>query len=297
MKETESIKEFYEQRFPDAFKTAPENTGAFRVFVKDKELDKNPPKYLRRDFYKITLIKGHNLFHYADKTLEVSGDTLVFSNPEVPYTFEPIAEETGGYFCIFKENFLSEYLRKGFRELPMYRIGGSPAFILDKTNSKKISLIFEKIIEESNSDFYFKYDLICNYVMEIIYTALKLQPSEKMYPNTDANTRITAVFMELLERQFPIENATQQFTMKGAKDFAQQLNIHINHLNRAVKATTGKTTSEIIYERLINEAKALLKHTDWNVAEIGFCLGFEDPTHFNHFFRKQTGAKPLEYRK
>lgn len=296
MKETESIKEFYEQRFPEEFQYAPENTGEFQVFIKDKELDKRPPKYLRRDFYKITLIKGYSLFHYADKTLEISGDTLVFSNPEVPYTFEPIAEESGGYFCIFKENFLGEYLRKSFRELPMYRIGGSPAFVLDKTNSKKISAIFEKIISEDNSDFYFKYDLIRNYVMEIIYSALKLQPSEKVYPNTDANTRITAVFIELLERQFPIEDFTQQFTMKSAKDFAYQLNIHINHLNRAVKTTTGKTTSEIIYERLINEAKALLKHTHWNVAEIGFCLGFEDPTHFNHFFRKQTGAKPLDFR-
>jgi AraC-like DNA-binding protein len=295
MKEKESIKEFYEQRFPDEFKSAPENTGQFYVFRKEKEFDKQHVKYARRDFYKITLIRGHHLFHYAEKTLEISNDTLLFSNPEVPYTIEPIDEESG-YCCLFKENFLVEYLRTGFRELPMYRIGGSPVFILDKSNNEKISLIFEKIIEENDSDFHFKYDLIRNYVMEIIYTALKLQPSEKVYQNTDANTRITTVFMELLERQFPIENITQQFTMKSAKDFAQKLNVHINHLNRAVKTATGKTTSEIIYERLANEAKALLKHTDWNVAEIGFCLGFEDPAHFNHFFKKQTGTKPSDFR-
>lgn len=289
-------RQFYEKRFPDEFKSVSENTGEFLVFIKDKEVDKNPPKYIRRDFYKITLIKGHHLFHYADKTLEVSGDTLIFSNPEVPYTFEPIADETGGYFCIFKDVFLNEYLRKGFRELPMYRIGGSPAFVLDKTNSEKINAIFQKIVAESNSDFHFKYDLIRNYVMEIIYTELKLQASEKAHQNTDANARITTVFMELLERQFPVENSRQQFSMKSAKNFAQKLNVHINHLTRAIKTTTEKTTSEIIYERLINEAKALLKHTDWNVAEIIFCLGFEDPTHFNHFFKRQTGATPLDFR-
>lgn len=290
----ETMGEFYKQRAHEELKPTGENTGQFNVFRKDDiGPDQQPPPYARRDFFKIALIRGHHLFHYADKTLAVSGDTLVFSNPEIPYTFESIEEEPGGYFCIFRESFLSEYLRSNFRDLPMYRIGGSPAFRLDAQSSADVSGMFEKIVEEDQSGFPFRYELIRNYVMEIIYTALKLQPSDQLYPNTDANTRITAVFMELLERQFPVD---QQFIMKSAKDYAGQLFIHVNHLNRAVKATTGKTTSAIIYERIVMEAKALLKHTDLNVAEIGFRLGFEDPTHFNHFFRKQTNTRPLDHR-
>ena len=297
MFDQETLDEFYKKRSITELKNNSENSGHFRVFSKDEiGPDKPPIKYARRFFFKIALIRGHHLFHYADKTLEVSGDTLVFSNPEIPYTFESIREEGGGYFCIFKESFFSEYLRDGLRKLPMYRIGGSPAFILDKKSSDGVIAVFEKMVEEVSSDYEFKYDLIRNYVTEIIHIALKLKPSEKLYPHTDANTRITNVFMELLERQFPIEDSTQQFNMKSAKDFAEQLSIHVNHLNRAVKNTTGKTTSEIIYERIINEAKALLKHTDWNVAEIGFSLGFEDPTHFSHFFKRHTNAKPLDYR-
>ncbi len=297
MFDQETLDEFYRKRSIAELKINSENSGEFRVFSKDEVgPDKPPVKYARRNFFKIALIRGHHLFHYADKTLEVSGDTLVFSNPEIPYTFESIREEGGGYFCIFKESFFSEYLRDGLRKLPMYRIGGSPAFILDKKSSDGVIAVFEKMVEEVSSDYEFKYDLIRNYVTEIIHIALKLKPSEKLYPHTDANTRITNVFMELLERQFPIEDSTQQFNMKSAKDFAEQLSIHVNHLNRAVKNTTGKTTSEIIYERIINEAKALLKHTDWNVAEIGFSLGFEDPTHFSHFFKRHTNAKPLHYR-
>jgi AraC family transcriptional regulator, transcriptional activator of pobA len=297
MFEKETLDEFYKKRSIKEFKTDPEDSSHFSVFSKDEiGPDKPPIKYARRNFFKIALIRGHHLFHYADKTLEVSGDTLVFSNPEIPYTFESIKEEGGGYFCIFKESFFNEYLRDGLRKLPMYKIGGSPAYILDKKSSDRVITAFEKMVEEVNSDYEFKYDLIRNYVTEIIHIALKLKPSEKLYPNTDANTRITNVFMELLERQFPIEDFTQQFNMKSAKDFAGQLSIHVNHLNRAVKTITGKTTSEIIYERVINEAKALLKHTDWNVAEIGFSLGFEDPTHFNHFFKKHTNTKPSDYR-
>ncbi|MEO7490508.1 MAG: helix-turn-helix domain-containing protein, partial [Ferruginibacter sp.] len=40
----------------------------------------------------------------------------------------------------------------------------------------------------------------------------------------------------------------------------------------------------------------LLKHTDWNVSEIGYCLGFEEPAHFNHFFKKLTSTTPTAFR-
>ncbi len=293
----ETIEEFYRQRFLKALSPTIENSGQFNVFRKDDMVqDKQPVKFIRRNFYKITLIHGRHLFHYADRTLEVSGMTLLFSNPEVPYTFEPLVEHAGGYFCIFNESFLNELLRVNIRELPMFQIGGSPAFILDEFTCDEISSVFEKMIKENASAYSFRFDLIRNYIMEIIYTAMKLQPSDKLYAHINANARLSKVFMEILERQFPIEDPAQQFTMTSAKDFAAQLSVHVNHLNRAVKLTTGKTTSAIIYERIITEAKMLLKHTDWNVAEIGFTLGFEDPTHFNHFFKKQTGKKPLDFR-
>jgi AraC family transcriptional activator of pobA len=100
----------------------------------------------------------------------------------------------------------------------------------------------------------------------------------------------------LLERQFPIETPSQRFSMRSAKDFAEKLAVHVNHLNRSVKETTGKTTTDIITQRLLAEAKSLLKHTDWNVSEIGYCLGFEEAAHFNNFFKKQTAYTPGSFR-
>lgn len=51
---------------------------------------------------------------------------------------------------------------------------------------------------------------------------------------------------ELLERQFPIDENHQALQFRSASDFAAQLNVHVNHLNRAVKETTEKTTSQVI---------------------------------------------------
>jgi AraC-like DNA-binding protein len=47
-----------------------------------------------------------------------------------------------------------------------------------------------------------------------------------------------------------------------------------------LKTVTGKTTSQLIQERVLQESQTLLKHTDWNIAEIGYAVGFDDPSHF-----------------
>jgi AraC-like DNA-binding protein len=135
-----------------------------------------------------------------------------------------------------------------------------------------------------------------NYVNLIIHEALKLQPVETV-KHSSASSRITSLFIELLERQFPVDSMAHSLKLRTAIDYATQLSVHPNHLNRAVKETTGKTVTEHISERIIKEAKALLKHTDWSVAEIAYCLGFENPPYFNNFFKKQTALTPNTYRK
>jgi AraC-like DNA-binding protein len=122
-----------------------------------------------------------------------------------------------------------------------------------------------------------------------------MQPSENPSKHNNAAERITSVFLELLERQFPIESAERPLGLKTAQDFAKSLSVHTN-LNSSVKEMTGKSTTSHIAERIISEAKALLQHTDWNVAEIAYALGFEYPTYFNNFFKKKTGYIPKSVR-
>jgi AraC family transcriptional regulator, transcriptional activator of pobA len=67
-------------------------------------------------------------------------------------------------------------------------------------------------------------------------------------------------------------------------------------LNRAIKETTQKTTSQLIAERLVQEARILLKHSAWNVSEIAYALGFTEVTHFDNFFKKHAQLSPLKFR-
>ena len=96
--------------------------------------------------------------------------------------------------------------------------------------------------------------------------------------------------------RFPIDDIHQNANLRSASDFASQLNIHFNHLNRAVKDTAEKTTTQIIAERTLQEARALLKRSIWSVSEIAYALGFREVTHFNNFFKKHIQQSPLKFR-
>ena len=125
---------------------------------------------------------------------------------------------------------------------------------------------------------------------------MKTQPVKAVLQRS-ASARISNLFLELLEKQYPVITGQGTSVLKKPVDFAGKLNVHVNYLNHAVKLITGKTTGFHIAERMANEAKALLKHTEWNISEIAYSLGFTYPNHFNHFFKKQAGVTPLSYRR
>ncbi|RFM29583.1 helix-turn-helix domain-containing protein [Deminuibacter soli] len=268
----------------------------FNVF--QIEADGNATKtYSRKDFYKICLTTGKSKIHYADRSFEQEGTILFFGNPHIPYSWETISTTYVGYTCLFSEDFFKASDRsESLQHSPLFKIGGTPILKITEQQRHFLNSIFIKMIEEQSSDYAYKDDLIRNYINLIIHEALKLQPSEQYEQNKNAASRLTSVFLELLERQFPVESADKPLQLKTAQDYANNLNVHVNYLNRAVKEVTGKSTTTHITERVVTEAKALLHHTGWNIAEIAYALGFEYPTYFNNFFKRITGTNPKSLR-
>jgi AraC family transcriptional regulator, transcriptional activator of pobA len=253
--------------------------------------------YSRKDFYKICLTTGKSIIHYADRSFEAEGTVLFFGNPHIPYSWETLSTRYAGYTCLFSEAFLKLSDRsESLLQSPFFKIGGTPILNITDQQRAFLNTIFHKMMEEQQTEYAYKDDLIRNYIQLIIHEALKLQPSENYDQHKNAASRITSVFLELLERQFPIESTNHPLQLKTAQDYADQLAIHVNYLNRAVKEVTGKSTTSHIIERIISEAKALLQHTDWSIAQIAHALGFEYPTYFNNYFKRVTGVTPTSFR-
>ena len=268
----------------------------FNVF--QIESDGNATRiYSRKDFYKICLTTGKSIIHYADKSFDAEGTVLFFGNPHIPYSWETISTSYVGYTVLFSEDFLKVSDRnESLQQSPLFKISGTP--ILNITDNQRAFLngIFRKMIDEQQTDYAYKDDLMRNYINLIIHEALKLQPSENYDKHKNAASRITSVFLELLERQFPIESTDHPLQLKTAQDYAKGMAVHVNHLNRAVKEITGKSTTTHITDRIVSEAKALLQHTDWNIADIAYALGFVYPSYFNNFFKRLTGTNPTALR-
>jgi AraC family transcriptional activator of pobA len=254
------------------------------------------PTYVRRDFYKIMLFRGKGVFHFGDESIAVKENTLLFFSPRVPYTYGSLPQDLGGFFCVFKEEFFAGGPRVHLDEIPLFQPGIKPVFSLTEAQTEEVERLFRKMLDDLNSNYAYRYELIRAYVIELIYYAMKLAPLTYRPADTDAATRITAVFLDLLDRQFPVELSGDRLLLRTPKDFAGRMSIHVNYLNRAVKKETGKTTTEHILERLAAEARAMLRHSDMNISEIAYSLGFQDQAHFNNFFRKRTQTSPSAFR-
>ncbi|EJL61185.1 helix-turn-helix domain-containing protein [Flavobacterium sp. CF136] len=264
----------------------------YRAFKLKTEMPCN-----RQTYYKISLINGKNKIEYTDKTVDIEDCAVLFASPKIPYNYTNVCTEQSGHFCVFTKDFLPTVtIGLELDNLPVFSPNSDFIFQISTEQFHQFEAIFLKMHEEIKSDYIYKYDLLRNYVMELIHFGQKLKPILPVENRKTASSRMTALFVELLERQFPIENISQVIQLKTPADFAGKLGVHVNHLNRILKETTGRTTGEIIGSRIYQESKIILSQTEWNISEIAFTLGFEEVAHFSNFFKKYSQQSPQYFR-
>ena len=277
--------------------SAGQERGHFNI-IKVEDMQVTYPKklnYSRRSYYKVSLVNGHSIIHYADQSVEIKESTLVFTNPMIPYTWERISEQQQGFVCLFTEDFLNRFANiQGF---PIFSNATNAIVPVNPDQAEAYNQRFLRMENELQAIYPYKYDLLRILLLELIHEAQKLQPlNGDATLGVNAHERITLHFLELLESQFPIESTDQRLKLDMPSAFANQLNVHINHLNKALKEITGNTTSRLIANRTIQEATILLKNSDWSVAEIAWSLGFDEPNNFSSFFRHHTQRSPKQFR-
>lgn len=246
----------------------------------------------RRDFYKMVLISGQLTLDYGGQKIDLSGSNLILLNPRVPHAVEHRTERKG-FACVFTESFLAGRERTELlQHSPLFRFDASPVLSLNPEQTEFINGLFQKMRSVYTSDYVYKEDLLKTCLELILQEVLRIQPPLPTLTSKNGATRLTQLFMNLLERQFPIESPASPLRFRTPQDFAEALSVHVNYLNRSVKESTGKPTSVHLAERITAEAKALLQHTDWSVADIAYSLGFEYPTYFHNYFKRITGCTP-----
>lgn len=294
----ETIPQFYKriQRCdPKLDATYSKGKEYFNIF--SRQCNFGTVQFSYRDFYKVTLIMGIGKLYYADKWILVDRPVLLFSNPLVPYAWESVSEEQRGMFCIFNEQFVQSEEKNGsLANTPLFKLTGDKVFFLNGSQLMKVQNIYAQMQEEIQSGYAGTLDVLRCYLHLLIHTAMRMQDANQYESHPNASQRIAELFMELLERQFPIDYPRAALVLRTPTDYANRLSVHVNHLNKVIKETTGKTTSVLIAERIVKEAVQYLQHSNLSISEMAFGLGFESVSYFSKFFRKHTGKSPTEVR-
>jgi AraC family transcriptional activator of pobA len=95
-------------------------------------------------------------------------------------------------------------------------------------------------------------------------------------------------FVPLLEQHYADRHDVQFY--------ADSLHLSPIKLSRQLQAILGKTTKQIIDERVVLEARRRLWYTQQTVGEIAYALGYSDQFHLSKAFKRLVGVSPQEYR-
>lgn len=251
----------------------------------------------RRTYYKISLITGSGRAAYDGQELAIQAYSVWFATPQLSFQWWPDAPVRTGYLCVFTAEFLRAAPVPGtWEHLPLLQPGGQRVLELSRDNYAALRALFAKMKRVIASDFAYKYEVLRAHLLEVLYYGQQLQPAPLPVPAQSAAARLATRFADLLARQFPLASPQQQLSLRTARAFAEALAVHPNHLNRVLQRIRGATTTALLAERVAQEAKLLLRQTDWSLAEIADCLGFANVAHFGTFFKRQTGQAPGAFR-
>lgn len=247
-----------------------------------------PP--FRRSAFLILFVKkgtgtrsiGHYHFSISTNTLAVIPKHIIHA---ATYTSKPY-----GYLVAFDAEFFTQqaFPFKLLNTKRVLRPSLRPFLMVSEEQAEELTIIFEKIIEECNSGFEEKKEMIALKLLELLILCDRFFTQQDRCDCTADYTEVILTFTELLETNFRRHRDVQFYALA--------MHTHPNNLNHVVKKATGLTAKQTINNRLVIEAKYLLSSTTLTVKEIAYELGFEDPNYFISFFKKEQHATPSKYR-
>jgi len=247
----------------------------------------------RHDFFLCVLFSHGTGIHDIDfDRYEVQPGSVFFLKPGQTHYWK-FKELPEGYIFFHTQDFFELHFSKSkLGQFPFYFSDKSvPAMTLSLDEITVLESKFKDINSEYRVNLPFKKQKILS-LMNTVYIDLA-----RLYSTTESDVNPSSVtYIETLRACEKAIN-THFKTEKSAKFYAEQLHITPKHLNRIIKTTVGKTTTELITERILLESKRLMVHSNNSLSMIAEILGYSDYAYFSKVFKAKTNMTPLEFRK
>ncbi len=253
--------------------------------LKDHHFILTPHKH---DFYMMVLFTHGTGAHEIDFiNYKVVPGSLFFLRPGQMHNWKLSKDINGFVFFHSKEFYDSKTGLEKIQDYPFFNsLNNSPLTLLKKENLKKITTLLAELKQEYEEDNALKFQKLFTLITNIY---IELARVYKVQKHTEKQSYLSKLkeLEELIDKNFK--------TIKYPNEYAALMAMTEKHLNRICRTCINKTTTDLISDRVVLEAKRLLTHSKLTVSQVAEELGYSDHSYFTRLFKKKTGETPLEF--
>ncbi|WP_207432679.1 helix-turn-helix domain-containing protein [Sabulibacter ruber] len=245
----------------------------------------------KHDFYLLLYVKAGQGTHTIDFTeYAVQPGSVFFLTPGQVHAWN-LTDDTQGTLLFFS----SEFYRAGretdpLRQFPYFQTWQHPPVLYASPDTlPPVEQLLQQMQREYTTAAAFQSQALRAYLELLLIQLARLYPKAPIAP--EENTWPFQLYqLESLVEKHYLEHQSVKF-------YADALHLSAKYLNELCKQNLRKTTSDLLQERLVLEARRLLTHSPHlNIAQVAHALGFEDNSYFSRFFKKHTGNTPEQFR-
>jgi len=258
----------------------------------NKEFSNEITQPHRAEFYQIIWFQEGETTHLVDFNLiQTTPDTILFVGKDSVQRFDDISG-LKGKVILFTDNFFCK--TEADIKLLKRTILFNDLLSISQINISNSRSIFSDIIDRievelRHSKDKYQSDILHNNLLNLVlHSERERRKQDFIEIKPNVNLDYALQLKELLNSNF--------MTHKKVNFYCEKMNLTSKRLNQATTKIFGKTAKEIINERVLLASKRLLVHTNESIKEIAFSIGFEEPTNFIKYFKKQTDKTPVEFR-
>lgn len=247
------------------------------------------------EFYQIIWFRrGHGLHHVDFTEYPVSDNTIFFIAPGQIHSFDG-SNDYEGVIIHFNASFMSdeESNENIFLKYDVFNAyDTTPYYKVTNEEAERLMMLVNEMNREFSLTGAFAHKDYMQYLVRLFLIRVQRSGERKEAPKlyiSNVSNRTFVHFRQLLEQNFHRVHTVQEYS--------DMLGISTRALTKYVSQSTSHSPLQIINARIALEAKRQLQHSSLSIKEIGYHLGFEDPSYFVKFFKRMTGKMPKDFRR
>ncbi len=250
--------------------------------------DVMPP--FKKDFYFISFVTnaGNTAITYDRHNETNLNSFLVCQSPGHIYSWHRDTQ-VRGYLIYFKKDLFSFFRPDLETEFPFFNVLQTNFFRISQASFHRHEPSFQRVFEAYNDES--RHHIAAVRLLELLYEIREFAGAVQQWTHGFSTSQ------ELIHQKFLQLVNNYYLEKRTVSEYASLMNVSPKHLSQVVRQASGKNALSFINERLLAEAKTLIRFTTMDIAEITWQLNFSDPANFGKFFRRHTGTTPLAYRK